>query len=305
MNKNKITSAQLTVWIITALAGPLVYFSDGNWVGAFFAASLAGGLNWIAVRYGRHWDGPVYAFIQVLWITLLLSQIGPYSANCWPTGKQTFPVIPVAMLALAGLSAIKGDRNAANGISVLFWIVSALLGAVILLGIGNIEISYLSPEVQTPKAIIILVLIFPAAASFLNKERCSAFPFVAIAVVAAGISLWIAGTLSPKIAQQLIWPFYDAAKSVQLLDIAKRFEALVSVGVTVGNFALYSLLFCAVGTIAKPFGHEKGTIVSTGIISAVLMLSGFYIDPAVSAVICGILWLFFPFLGLLKPKKKE
>ena len=305
MNRNKITSAQLTVWIVTALAGPLVIFSDGNWVATLFAAVVIGVLNWAAVRYGRHWDGPVYAFVQVLWIALLLSQIAAYSADCWPTGKQTFPVIPLTMLALAGLSAIKGDRNAANGISVLFWIVSALLGAVIILGIGDMEFSYLKPKTQTLETVILLVLIFPATAGFLNKERCAAIPFVAVAAMAVGISLWIAGTMSPQIAEQRKWPFYDAAKSVQLLDIAKRFEALVSVGVTVGNFALYSMLLCSVGTITKPFGREKGMIISTGIIAAVLMLSGFYIDPAVSAIISGVLWLFLPLLGLLRPKKKE
>ncbi len=305
MNRDRITSAQLTVWIVTALAGPLVFFSDGNWLGTLFAAFVIGLLNWFAVRYGRHWEGPVYAFVQALWITLLLSQLAAYSADCWPTGKQTFPVIPVTMLSLAGFAAIKGERNTANGVSVLFWVVCALIGIVILFGFSDMEISYLKPKMRTPEAIIILVLILPAVAGFLNKERCSAIPFATVAVMSVGLSLWIAGTLSPRVAEQLPWPFYDAAKSVQLLDIAKRFEALVSIGVTVGNFALYSMLFCSVKTIAKSVGREIGMIVSSGIIATALMLSGFYMDPAVSAIISAILWLFFPLLGLLKPKKKE
>lgn len=305
MNSNKITSAQLTVWIITALIGPLVFFSDGNWIYTLMTACLTGLLNWIAVRFGEHWDGPIYAIVQTLWLSVLLSQIATYSADCWPTGQQTFPVIPLTVLALAGSSAIKGDKNTANGISVLFWVVSALIGAVVLFGFGNVEISNLQPRIQMLDAKMLLVCILPAVAGFLNKERCSAIPFVAVAAIAGGIALWIAGTLSPQIAEQLTWPFYDAAKSVQLLDIAKRFEALVSVGVTVGNYALYSMLFCAVGTISKPLGHERGIIVVTGSIAVVLMLSGFRIAPTISVIISVVLWMLFPLLGLLKPKKKE
>lgn len=305
LSSKEITSAQLTVWIITALAGPLVFFSDGNWVATLIASCVIGSISWISVRYGRHWNGPVYAFVQVLWIALILSQIAAFSADCWPTGKQTFPVIPLTMLVLAVLSAIKGDRNTANGISVLFWVVCVLLGIVILFGIGDIRLNNLKPKVQTPESIMLLVLILPAVAGFLNKERCSAIPFIAVATMAVGISLWIAGTLSPQIAEKLLWPFYDAAKSVQLLDIAKRFEALVSVGVTVGNYALYSMLFCAVETIYKPYGHERGMVVATGVLAAALMLLEFSINPVISLIISGILWLFFPLLGLLKPKKKE
>ena len=302
---NKITSAQLTVWIITAMIGPVVYFSDGNWLCTLIAACVMGLLNWTAIRFGRHWEGPIYALVQILWISVLLSQIAGYSADCWPTGERTFPVIPLTMLALAALSAIKGDRNAANGISVLFWIVSALIGAVILFGIGNIDVDYLQSRAQRVDARMLLVLILPAAAGLLNKEKCSPIPFVAVTAIAGGISLWIAGTLSAQVAGQLKWPFYEAAKSVQLLDIAKRFESLVSVGVTVGNYALYSMLFCTVRTNAKALGHEKEMIVTAGIIAAALMLLRIQINPAFSVIICGVLWLFFPSLGLLKPKKKE
>jgi hypothetical protein len=143
---NKITSAQLTVWIITALIGPIVFFSKGNWLYTFVAAGIFALLNWVVVRYGRHWEGPIYAFIQVLWISVLLSQIVAYSAQCWPTGQQTYPVIPITMLVLAALSASKGDKSATNGMSVLFWVAAALIGSVIFFGIGNIQIRNLIPN---------------------------------------------------------------------------------------------------------------------------------------------------------------
>lgn len=305
MSGSKITSAQLTVWIITALIGPLAFFSDGNWMFTLLAAVLLSLLNWLAVRFGKHWEGPIYAFVQMLWISVLLSQILTFSADCWPTGQRTYPVIPIAMLVLAILTAIKGEKSAANSVSVLFWVSALLLGIVILFGISNVITSNLKPEIQMSNSQILLVLALPAVTGMLNKERSTILPFVVVAAVAVCISLWISGTLSQQIAEQLQWPFYSAAKSVQILDVAKRFEALVSVGVTIGNYALYSMMLCAAGSIGQPFGDKKRVIAVTGIVAGVLMLAGLRVHPTASVIICLILWVLFPLFGLISRKEKE
>ena len=305
MPGNKISSTQLTIWIITAMIGPIVFYSDGNWTATLIIGFGFTILDWLAARFGRRWQGSVYAIVQTVWISVLLSQLLYYSALCWPTGQRTFPVIPLTILVLSGVSAIKGDNNTASGISVLFWIVFGLIGTVILLGVGNIEIAYLQPQMESPNIVMLLVMLLPAVVGFLDNDRCEMRPFVIVAGIASVISVWIAGTFSPQFAKSIVWPFYNSAKSVHLFDIASRLEALVSVGVTIGNYALYSMLFCAVGAIFEPYGYRKYAIVATGAIAAVIMLIGIHIATIILVIICALLWLFLPLLGLVIPKKKE
>jgi hypothetical protein len=293
------------IWIVAAVAGPTLYYANGNWFSLLpFAVALCM-LTGIAICYGRHWDGPVYHFIQFLWIAILLSQFLGYSAKCWPTGEQTFPIVPLALLILSAISALKGNKNTANGISVVFWLSLLLLGIVFVSGSKNMKFEYIQPNTGEISVPMILVLFLPAAGGFIKCERCSILPFIVIAILAISISLWISGSLSSEIAEVMPWPFYEAAKSVELFDVAKRLESLVSVGITLYNYCLYSLLLCASASIGEKYSKRREAIIISVGVSACFMLLGFIIDLIILSIITMCLWVILPLIGLLKKKEKE
>lgn len=295
---HKISPYQMGVWLVTAFAGPIIYFADGNWLYMLVLGSILSLLCYLAVHYGRHWKGKTYAVAQLLWVTVLLSQLAPYSAKCWPTGENVFPIIPLTLLFLAGCAAVNGVKGAANGMGVLFWGAALLLCAVILSGVGDIKGDWLFPQYQFPQEAILLVFLLPALPGLLgigvNKV------YAALPVLAAGISAWIAGSISPALSEQVDWPFYEAAKSAQLLDVAKRFEALVSVGVTIGNFALYAMLFSAAYQMGENFGRGRDAVFLSGTLASLLMLFRVTLPMGVLIVGSFVFWIWLPLLSLIK-----
>lgn len=305
MKNRRITGIQLGIWIITATIGPIIFVSDGNWFCVLLWGMGISFLVWSAMRFGRHWDGVIYNLIQCLWLSVLLAELLPYSAECWPTGERTFPVVPLVLLALASVSALKGCKCTAGGIGVLFWIIVFLLGIIIFAGLPRLSGKYLIPSIGTIKAPMLLTFLLPAAAGFLPREKTGKLPFIIVVALNAGAAIWISGILSPEIADVMPWPFYDAAKSVYLLDVAKRLESLVSVAVTVGNYAMYSLLLCAVKSIGDKFQRGREAVVSATVISAALMLLDAVVDPGILVIVSALLWIFLPLLGILKRKDNE
>ena len=305
LSNHKITTTQQNIWIVTAVIGPIIFWSDGNWPGVLIWGAGISLLCWCAVRYGRHWSGVIYNIVQCLWLSVVLSQVLPYSAECWPTGERTFPVVPLALLALAAVSALKDSKATAGGISVLFWVAAFLIGIVLAAGVPELNSGYLLPQKNGIGAQIILVFLIPAAAGFLHREKTVNLPFVLVVVLGAAVAVWISGILSPKIAGTVQWPFYEAAKSVQLFDVAKRLESLVSAGVTVGNYALYSLLLCSIRNIGDKFHKGREAVVISAGISASLMLLELIIDTEILVIVCLILWLFLPLLGVIQKKRNE
>lgn len=305
LTDRKITAIQFNIWIVCAFIGPIIFHSDGNWVGSLLWGAAISLLVWTAIHFGHHWDGVIYNIVQCLWLSVVLSQMLPYSADCWPTGEQTFPVVPLALLALATISALKGSKCTAGGISVLFWVVAFLLGVVLAAGVPELNGAYLTPKIDTINAPMMLAFLLPAAAGFLHREKTGKLPFILAVALAGLVAIWISGILSPKIASTAPWPFYEAAKSVQLFDVAKRLESLVSAGVTVANYALYSLILCGVRNIGDKFQKGREAVVLAAGISGSIMLLNVAINPEISAVICGILWIFLPLLGIFKRKRNE
>ena len=305
LKDNGVTSAQLNIWMITASIGPIVFNSKGNWLDVLVYGGIISLLVCITMRFGRHWSGPVYSLLQSVWIILMLSQFLQYSAGCWPTGERTFPVVPLVLLGLAAATSLKGAKCTAGGICVLFWFVAFLFGTVLAAGVPDLNVEYTVPSNYGINAPMMLTFLIPAVAGFLPRRKTGKLSFVIVVVVAVAVTVWVSGVLSPRIAAEVQWPFYEAAKSVQLFNVAKRLESLVSVGVTVANYALYSLLLCCVRNIGEKFGLGREAVVVGGTLSASLMLLGVSIDAAILFIVCAIFWIFLPLLGVLKKKLDE
>ena len=305
MQNSKVSVPQLGIWVVTATTGPVLFYANGNWYLLLPVALVLSAISWLSVCYGKHWDGSVYRFVQLVWIGVILSQFLSYSAACWPTGERTFPVVPLTLLALAAISVSKGIRATVDGICVVFWISLFLIGIVFVAGFQDVEFTNFVATEGGISANLMLVLLLPAAARFVFRDRCSLVPFAGIGVLAVVVSLWIAGTLGTAIAEQLSWPFYEAAKSAQLFNVAKRFESLVSVGVTLCNYCLYCLLLSACVGVAEKILDRKFALVLVVTLSACFLLLEISINSTFLLLFSLLFWVVLPLLGTLNKKEKE
>lgn len=305
MIKRSVTDIQLGIWMITAAVGPLIYYTDGNWAGTLLWGTGISLMIWGAMRFGSHWDGIIYNAVQCLWLAVVLSQFLSYSADCWPTAEKSTPIVPLVLLMLATISAARDWKFAASGISVLFWIMLFLLGIVLLAGVPNLKGEYLAIGTNEIKASVLFSLLLPAAASFMPCRKVKISPLIMVAVIGTVIAIWVSGILSPNIASQVQWPFYEASRSVQLLNVAKRLEALTSAGVTIGNYALYSMLLRSARSIGDKFQKGKETLVIIAVISATLSLLEIVVAAEILILGSLILWIILPLFHILKRKENE
>jgi hypothetical protein len=189
--------------------------------------------------------------------------------------------------------------------SILFWVVIVLIGVVIVAGMSDLRGKYLKVQSGMPKDVFYLIFLLPAVAAFLCIGEGGMRVLAVIPVFAAGIAAWVAGSISPQLAEVVDWPFYEASKSVQLLGVAKRFEALVSVGITVGNYGLYSMLLCAIYCLGEKLEKGRESVTISALLAGSLMLTGITLTVKVMIAVSFVLWIFLPLLGIFKTGKNS
>ncbi len=310
MFTDKVPKSALVVWIWVALTAPLAQLAGkDHWLPAIAVVLVCGVLCWLAIRFGQPVGGKWLCILQCLWLVAVLAQMARWSAEIWPTG-EAFPIVPLTLLALAVLSACKGPTATAKVGSILFWFLLLLYGGLLLAGGENVEFKWLRSQWDMPSPVLGAVLLLPAVAGFLPREKGGEKGVVGVVLFAAITALWTVGILSSGVAQQLNWPFYEGMKSVGLFGVAKRLEAFVSVAATLGYFALFSLLLSAVGALAERIraGAGKCGVITSGVLAASLIWLPLW-GGGIQGVISLVLWVLLPILSactkLLKKRKKD
>lgn len=314
MFREKVPQYQLAAWLFVAVSAPLVQLvGKSGWLPALAAGAVCLGLCWLvtALPARKITQQKWFCILQLLIITLVTAEFGRWSVDSWPTGTD-FPVVPLTLLALAVFSALHGASGASRVPSVLFWFLAILYGIVLAAGSENVKVEWLTPSWELPEEGLLLTLLLPAVAVLLPREKGKAMHFVfpVILLLLTAAALWTVGTISPEVAAEVSWPFYESSKSLSLLGVAERFESLVSVAMTLGYFSLYSLLLSAAGSMGenlKP-GWGKGAVISCGIAAAVLTLLMIHTAQGFLVIITLIAWCFLPLFGgfieLWKKSKK-
>lgn len=302
---NRRMTTQTEIWTIMAILGPVLFYSKGCWLEALVATAVVSVVVFFLHRFGQHWCGPIYSAVQALWLSIYLSQMLSYSAMCWPTGERSFPVVPLVLLILAAVSVTKGEKETGNGICVLFWVAVSLLGFVVISGFSNIDLPEPSTDCQFNNIRILPILLLPATVMFDREKGRITLILFSFVLVVTSVAFWIDGTLTYQLAMKTVWPFYESAKSVQFLETAKRFESLVSVGITICNYALYSFLLKSIACIGEKFNRRNFSITAGTVVSGGLTLIGVVIPPVYLIIFSLILWVILPLFGAVNIKKNE
>ena len=229
-----------------------------------------------------------------------------YTGQSWPEGDST--AVPLILLALAAWSAQKGPSAAARVGAVLFWFVLIMYLTVFGAGVKDINLPWLKSRWNLPDALGFTVLLLPSASVCLlgtgRKGNGRMVLTVVFTVVAAVITL---GVLSPDVAGETSNAFYEMSRSINLLGVARRFEALISAAMTVGWFALISLLLTLCGVLAQNFlaGWGKTGVWLGAVAAACVKLCELHISPWILLLAGAVFWVAMPIVtqGLGKRKK--
>lgn len=310
MFTDKVPKNALAVWVWVAMTAPLAQLAGkDHWVAVIVLALLCGLVCGLAIRFGQPDGGTWFRILQCVWLVAVLAQMARWSADIWPTGRA-FPIVPLALLLLAVLSACKGPAAAARVGGILFWFLLLLYGGLLLAGGENVKLKWLTPRWDMPSPVLGAVLLIPAVAGFLPREKGEEKGLIGVVAFAAATALWTVGSLSFGVAQDQSWPFYEGMKSVGLFGVAKRLEAFVSVAATLGYFALCSLLLSAVGMNFERIRQGAGRcgVIAAGAFAASLVwlpLQGGGIQGMISLVLWVLAPLFSACTKLLKKRKKD
>lgn len=315
MFHEKIPQHPLAGWLFVAMTAPLAQIAGKQgWIASLVAAVICLGLCWTinSLPTEHMWKKCWYCVLQSVWLVVVLTALANWSAEAWPTGGD-FPVVPLTLIVLAVFAALNGPAGASRVSGVLLWFLVLLYGIILGSGSKNIHAPWLMPRWEIPGPTALLVLLIPVACIFLPREKGRAihWGFLALLLFYVAITLWTVGTISPQVAGEVAWPFYESSKSLSLLGVAERFESLVSVAMTMGYFSLYSLLLSGVGHLAENCrcGWGKRGVVIGGVAAALLVLSERSLKPLLLVIITLGAWCLLPLFGafteLWKKSKKD
>lgn len=316
MFNEKVNQYPLWAWVLVGMSAPVAQFaSREQWTAVLIMAAACGGLCWgiHALDSGEPVSRRWYCAVEYLFLMLITGEFARLSASCWPTGGS-YPIVPLTLLILAVFSALDGANRASRAGSVIFWFLALLYAVVLTASVKNLRGNWMMPALEAPSAFLIVVFLLPAVASFLPREKGGAagIALTAIGIFAAVISLLTSGTMSQNAIKTLEDPFYEFSKSLSLFGVAERFEALISVALTLGYFAMLSFLLSAAGHLAERVrtGWGRPGVICCGAAGGLILLFCPRIASLWLAVLCVVLWGILPFTTLCwskfeKSKKSE
>lgn len=303
MFRNTVPSRQLATWLSVALTPVLLQLCAViGWATALLTAAVCGIAVFAVWKWGNMPTHPAISCLQYLFIIMLLWNLLPQTALSWP--GDNYPAVPLILLVLAAWSANKGADAAARVGCVLFWIVLIVYLAVIAAGAGSVKAAWLTPDPPKIQWRAATLLLIPCAAVPIKQSGHSWTPRLFLSglllVVGAAVA---AGILSPHYAATLPDPFYTAVRSLNLLGVARGFEAVLSAGMTVGWFSLFSVLLSVAAAQLQRWGRG-GLWLAAGL-SALGMLCKMHISWGITAFLAAVFWVVVPIVtqGLVNEKK--
>lgn len=307
MYNNKLPHQQLTAWLAAAIVPTAVQLIAGaSWLGVLLASLvtlLCIGLVW---QWGAEPKGKLIALLQWGLLTAVLSALCRQAPGSWPEGGHK--AVALILLALALWAAWKGTSASARVGCVLFWFVLLLYLIVLGAGMKEVELRWLKPGRGEVSALCCILLLTPAAAFIhLNKrERCKPRLLLIglFCTVAAAVT---AGVLSPQVSANLENPFFEMTRSLNLLGQARRFEALLSAGMTVGWFSLINLqlTLCSEWANRIRTGWAKPGMIAAALVTTVSILLGWSIPGSVLLILAALLWVLLPLILRVTGKIKK
>lgn len=241
--------------------------------------------------------------LLLAWNLLALGAGARLLCGVFPDGNV---LVGLLLLLLSAYAASRGTVVRVGAICFFFLIIlySILFG----FALPELKTVWLVPK--APHLRLVPAAFVPTCALWLYDGRKTSRLGVwllggtAVAVLAG---LTAAGSLSPTVAAQEAFPFYEAAKSVRILGAMERLEPLVSAALTAGGFCMLGLI-CTVNerllSVLAPRIKSSGAWIDFFCGGALLWGSAL-LPAAVFSVGTAIFWGALPVLIQLVVKLKN
>ncbi len=291
----ELNGRMLAAWIMACVCGPLAYVvGKGSVAETFIAVAIStllaivalkkGNFDWIRFRW--------VAVVECLFLAVVASLVLQMAANAWPhSGANGF--VPVTLLALSVIGAGKGAKAAARVGVMLMWILLLLFVAMIAGGVGNVRAERIALWSGPSAGYTYLVALLPGVACLLPRWEGKCKCLWLLPVFAAVMSVLVIGTLSAPVARSQTNPLYEYGKSLSLLGVVERYEAFVSVALTLSYYAMLSFLMSAVNHLGnRLLGADKTML---AVAAGAILLMNVPLESAYPlAVGALVLWYIIP-----------
>lgn len=262
---DRLSQRQLYALVITAATGPIFWFCvRWSWMWTALGSGLAGLLLGMLYRFlpvhektSRTGFGRGVRMGLALGMLLLAVWAAGQTTKAFPeTAGQ--PAAALLILAAAAWAAEDGGTVPGRCAGILLWVLLALYGTVLLFGLPQLKLSRLAPSGEPGDALRCFgILLLPAAGLPLREKAVprrpkSPWALGGMVLLATAASAVTGGILSPALAREEN-SFLNLARSVSILGVIQRVEALVSGALVISGFCLCSLLLASVGELL----HEQ------------------------------------------------
>lgn len=307
MRSRNVESQQLGAWLFTGMTAPLAQFAGKTgWQTVVLAVFACLAVSWLLGRTTRI-TGRWISILEILWLVIVLAVVGRWICGSWPSGN-VFPAVPLTLLALGAFSASRGRETAARAGSTVFWLVALVFSIVAAAGLGEVGLESLGDIDSGFDPRLAVISLTPALTVFLPGEG-SEVPLKVVAAVwgfAVLMTVLVTGALSLPVAVGLDMPLYEWVKGLRIAGTLQRFEALVSVALTMGWFALVSFVLHIGGELAENLkaGGKIGGVWSIAAASGLIMVSRTQMGAGTVLYGCVLLWIAVPGVAVFVRKNK-
>ena len=293
-----------------------------GWVWAALGSAGAAILLTISDRTGRlcltdraaeRTVGRLLMSVLYLALLALAGAAGAESAGAFPETKGNL-IAAWLILALAAWAAFRGPAVLGRSAGILLPVSLLLYFIVLGFSAPQIRPERLRPSGSPAEAgAVLLAMLIPAAGLLFRperegSERKGSLWYLLAAILATAVSAVTNGILSPAAAMQED-SFDILARSVSIMGVMQRFEALVSAAMLMSGFCLCGLfLGAAAETGNRLFGCRGQRIFLCSLPIPALFAQP---DPAKSAlwsgtiaISCGLLIWVQQFVGKTRKNKK-
>lgn len=308
MYVREIPHRQLTAWLCAAIIPTAIQLTAcAAWLSVLAVSFLCLGCVWLRWSLGAEPKGKIMALLQWGLLVLVLAVAAQASVKSWPRGGH--PAVAAMLLLLAAWSAWKGTSAAARVGCVLFWFVVLLYLVLLGAGVKDVQFKWLLPISGEINGIGCVLLLTPAAAAIhLNKKETLKPRLLLIGAFCIAASVITLGVLSPQVAAIREDPFYEMTRSLSLLGQARRFEAVLSAGMTVGWFSVFTLCLTLCARWAEKYRTAWGRkgILGAAVAALAILLCELHISGSLLLVLCAIFWVLIPLsTQWIDPEKKS
>ena len=242
--------------------------------------------------------------VELLGVILYLGTTARESSTCWSDGVNA-SYLPVVLLILVALAVHNGATQGARCGASLLWIVVPGIGIILLAGIGewtaSTAVKIHSTDPWTVVPLFLLPLLGNRTTGAGRKSKC--YSVAVIGIVSLVITVLINGQ---ELSAETVNAFYEYSKGITLFGIAERFEAVSACLLTVGWFALFSLLLGSIFEIAEEIKKGAGPWgVWAGVAAAIPIMYKLPINPSQVGIACVISWGILPLLTQAVERRKK